>query len=132
MKEITVAIPAASDGGLSAGRSDHFGHCPFFVLVDIRDDGRAADVRVLANIAHGKGGCMKPVAMLAENGVSALVSGGMGNGPFQKMKQMGIEPYYAGLDQCPDVRSAVDAFVAGRLLPFDMGQLCTGSGNCHH
>jgi len=131
MRTITLAVPSATADGLAGQRSEHFGHCPFFTLVAIEGNDVGA-VRVLANIEHGKGGCLKPVALLAENGVGALVCGGMGHGPYQKMKRHGIEVYFAALRQCPDVRSAVDAFVDGRLPPFSLGQVCTGSGACRH
>ena len=130
-KKTILAVPSDTDDGLEGRRSDHFGHCPYFTLVEINGD-QVGAVRVMANIAHGQGGCMKPVGLLAEEGVGALVSGGMGRGPFLRMQENGISVYYADLVQCPDVKSAVGAFVDGRLPRFEMGQLCTGSGNCHH
>jgi predicted Fe-Mo cluster-binding NifX family protein len=131
MQNITIAIPSETTEGLTGKRSDHFGHCPVFTLVEIKDD-QIAEVRTVDNIAHGAGGCMKPVAMLAENGVRAMVVAGMGRGPFQKMAQNGIKVYFADLQKYPDVQSTVDDFINGSLTTFETGQLCSGSGQCHH
>jgi len=84
------------------------------------------------NIAHGAGGCMKPVAMLAGEGVKAMVAAGMGRGPFQKMQQNGIDVYFADLNNYPDVKSTIDGFLNGKLPMFGSDQLCTGNGDCHH
>ncbi|MCK5505292.1 MAG: NifB/NifX family molybdenum-iron cluster-binding protein [Thermodesulfovibrionia bacterium] len=131
MQNITLAIPSETTEGLTGKRSDHFGHCPVFTLVEIKDN-QIGEVRTVANIAHTAGGCLKPVAMLAENGVSAMVVAGMGRGPFQKMQQHGITVYFADLQKYPDVQSTVNDFINGSLLTFEAGQLCTGNGQCHH
>ncbi len=131
MSNITLAIPSESPEGLTGKRSDHFGHCPIFTLVDINDN-EFSNLRTVKNIAHGAGGCMKPVAMLADQGVNAMVVAGMGRGPFQKMEQHGINVYFADLQQYPDVESTVQAFINNSLSAFGSDQLCTGSGNCHH
>ena len=131
MKKMTIAIPSESTEGLSGKRSDHFGHCPVFTLVEIQDN-KVGAIRTVDNIAHGAGGCMKPVAMLAEQGVNAMVAAGMGRGPFMKMQEHGIDVYYADLRNYPDVQATIEAFTEGKLSMFGNGQLCTGSGNCHH
>ncbi|MDD5758597.1 MAG: NifB/NifX family molybdenum-iron cluster-binding protein [Desulfobulbaceae bacterium] len=131
MQMITLAIPSETSEGLRGKRSDHFGHCPVFTLVDIHDN-QVGNIRTVENIAHGAGGCMKPVAMLAEHGVTAMVAAGMGRGPLQKMQDHGIKVYFADLRNFPDVKSSVDGFLSGTLLMFGQEQLCTGSGNCHH
>ena len=131
MNTITMAIPSETTEGLTSKRSDHFGHCPIFTLVEIKDN-QVTRVRTVENIAHGAGGCMKPVAMLAENGVTAMIVAGMGRGPFQKMAQHGITVYFADLVKYPDAQSTINDFINGSLPTFADTQLCTGSGNCHH
>lgn len=131
MSDITLAIPSETDTGLTGTRSDHFGHCPVFTLVDVQDN-KANNIRTVSNIAHGAGGCMKPVAMLAENGVNAMVVAGIGRGPFQKMQQHGIEVYFANLQDYPDIQTTVQGFIDGTLPSFQHEQLCTGGSGCHH
>jgi len=131
MPNITIAIPSETTEGLNGKRSDHFGHCPVFTLVDVHEN-QVTNIRTVSNIAHGAGGCMKPVAMLAEHGVNAMVAAGMGRGPFQKMQQHGINVYFADLKNYPDVQTTIEGFIQGELSMFGAGQLCTGSGDCHH
>ena len=131
MPQITLAIPSETTDGLTGTRSDHFGHCPVFTLVDVQDN-QATNIRTVNNIAHGAGGCMKPVAMLAEQGVTAMVVAGMGKGPFQKMQQHGIAVYFADLIGFPDVQATIEGFILGKLPMFGTSQLCTGGGDCHH
>jgi len=131
MSTITIAIPSESSEGLTSKRSDHFGHCPVFTLVEIKNN-QVGRISTVENVDHDAGGCMKPVAMLAKNGVSAMVVAGMGRGPFQKMQQHGIALYFADLTKYPDVQSTIDDIVKGSLPTFGSDQLCTGSGNCHH
>jgi len=126
-----MAIPSETTEGLSSKRSDHFGHCPVFTLVEIKNN-QVTGVRSVENIAHDASGCMKPVAMLAENGVSAIIVTGMGRGPFQKMAKHGITAYFADPLKYPDAQSTVNEFINGSLPAFADTQLCTGSGNCHH
>ena len=127
MQNITLAIPSETHEGLSGKRSDHFGHCPVFTLVDITGNA-ISNIRTVNNIDHGAGGCMKPVAMLAEQGVSAMAVVGMGRGPFQKIQQYDIKIYFADLLKYPDVQSTIEGFINGKLPQFHQDQLCTGSG----
>lgn len=131
MPSITLAIPSATTAGLTGARSDHFGHCPVFTLVDVENN-QATNIRTVTNIAHTAGGCLKPVAMLAEQGVTAMVVAGLGKSPFQKMQQHGIAVYFADLQSYPDVAATIAGFIQGKLAMFGTGQLCPGGGNCHH
>ena len=131
MQMITLAIPSETSEGLVGKRSDHFGHCPVFTLVDIQDN-QAGNIRSVDNIAHGAGGCMKPVGLLAENGVESLVVGGIGRGPFQRLHEQGIQVFFADLNQYPDVQATVDGYMGKKLPPLHPDQLCTSNGNCHH
>ncbi len=131
MEKRKIAVPVEKIEGVNGSRSDHFGHCPAFALVEIKD-GQIAEVSAVDNIAHEAGGCMKPVAMLAEHGVDSLVVSGIGRGPFQRLQQHGIKVYFADLEQYPDLETTVAGFIGKKLPVFGDNQLCKGSGNCHH
>lgn len=126
-----IAIPSNNPGGLESARSDHFGHADLFTVVRI-DDGEVVEVETLAQVEHEAGGCMLPVRMLAENKVNALVVGGLGRGPMNGLSAAGVKVYYANIEQCPEVKTAVDMLLAGQLPLMHMDQVCTGGGNCHH
>jgi len=106
-----IAVPSEMPGGLEARRSGHFGRCDCFTMVDIAD-GKVTEVSVLQNAPHTEGGCMAPVMMLAQHDVNAIVVDGIGGRPLMGFNQVGIA-VHAGLGG--DVRTAIDAFVAGGL-----------------
>ena len=129
MKKMRIAVPSNNPGGLEAQRSEHFGHCDIFTLVDLVDN-QVAGVETLANAEHDAGGCLVPVELLHRQGVEALVAGGMGKRPLLAFKQVGIDVYFAPQALYPNVQTAIDGLLAGRMTAMGDEQLC--QGNCHH
>ena len=118
-----IAVPCENPGGLEAAISEHFGHCDAFTLVTV-DDGKVGEVSVLANTAHGEGGCMAPVMLLKNHGVEVLVAGGMGGRPLAGFQQVGIAVHFK--ESATSVGSAVELFLAGGCRAF--GEAETGGG----
>lgn len=131
MPKSKIAIPTETDAGLSSVRSGHFGHSQHFIIVELEAD-QIKGITGVKNIAHGAGGCMKPVGLLAENGVESLLVAGIGQGPFQRLHQQGIRVFFADLAQFPDITSTVNGFLNHQLPLLHPEQLCTNSGTCHH
>ena len=131
MSSMKIAVPTDNPGGLSATRSDHFGHCDLFTLLDI-ENGEVVATKTHANIAHEAGGCMVPVKVLAEQGVEAIIVGGMGARPLAGFAEEGITVYFAHKQQFSTVEDVAHAFVAGDLPIMNPGEACKGGGNCHH
>jgi predicted Fe-Mo cluster-binding NifX family protein len=125
MTIVRVAIPSEGNGGLDGRRAGHFGHCDVFTCIDV-EDGKIKQVSILPNQDHVQGGCMVPVNLLAENGVNALVVGGIGMRPLMGFKQVGIEVYHDG--ERMEIRPVVEDFVAGNLLKITDDQVCGGGG----
>jgi predicted Fe-Mo cluster-binding NifX family protein len=120
---IVLAVPSMGEGGLDAQRSAHFGHCDCFTLVDVVD-GEIAGVRVVANPAHEEGGCLRPVGLLASQGVNALVAGGMGARPLAGFHQAGITVYFE--NQTPQIGEAVQLVLDGSVATMDERHVCGG------
>ena len=131
MSSMKIAVPTNNPGGLSATRSDHFGHCDIFTLLDI-ENGKVVATKTHDNIAHEAGGCMVPVQVLAEQGVQAIIVGGMGARPLAGFTEKGIAVYFAHKQQFSTVEDVANAFVAGNLPVMHPGEACKGGGNCHH
>ena len=115
-----VAVPPEAPGGLNARRSGHFGHCDCFTVVEIEGDTVGA-VEVIANPPHQEGGCMRPVLILAENTVDAIVVDGIGGRPLMGFNQVGIA-VHAGVGG--DVQTAVTAYAQGSLPEVGMEGAC--------
>lgn len=125
MESLLLAIPSTLPGGLEAPLGQHFGHCDLYTLVTVQN-GQAHSVATLENVPHVQGGCMAPVNHLSQNGVKALIAGGMGMRPLMGFQQVGITVYYGGNAQT--VGQAVEAFLAGQLPEFTLNNTCGGGG----
>jgi predicted Fe-Mo cluster-binding NifX family protein len=123
MNDTRIAIPSTLPGGLEAGVGAHFGHCDLYTIVDIKE-GQVAGVSTLPNVPHAQGGCLAPVNHLAQNGVTVLISGGMGLRPLMGFNQAGIEVFRG--TEAPSVDAAVKAFIRGDLQRFTREHTCGG------
>ena len=78
-----IAVPLQG-GVLSA----HFGRCPEFTILDIKD-GKIAGTEVIPNPGHHPGFLPR---FFHEMGVEAIIAGGMGFRAQQLFDEMGIKP----------------------------------------
>jgi len=122
-ERMLLAVPSMGEGGLTAERSAHFGHCDCFTLVDVVD-GQIADVRVVANAPHEEGGCLRPVNLLASHGVNALIAAGMGARPLAGFNDVGITVYFE--NATPGIGDAVKLVLDGSAQAMDAHDVCGG------
>ncbi len=125
MSEIKIAVPADAAGGLDSPVSGHFGHCAAFIVSTIRD-GEIVDVSVLHNRGHSS--CAQPVELLAANGVSVLITSGMGMRPYMVTQQLGIQVARA---QGRTVGEAINSYLMGTATAFGTDGVCQGGGHQH-
>lgn len=124
MSERTVlAVPSNGQGGLEAERAGHFGRCDCFTVVEI-EDGAVTGIRIVENMPHVEGGCIRPVEMLAAEGVSAIVVAGIGGRPLAGFNEAGIAVYFD--NSVPNVGDIIDAVVAGSVDLIDPSHACGG------
>jgi predicted Fe-Mo cluster-binding NifX family protein len=130
--KMRIAIPTNSPGGLAADRSDHFGHCDIFTLVDIDKSKEIKEVTIIQNGDHKAGGCLVPVKILQDAGAEAIIVGGMGARPMQGFADAGITVYFADRSRMKTAQDVVLGLTAAQLPVMHADQVCKGSGNCHH
>lgn len=123
-----VAVPAALEGGLDAERSPHFGRAPAFVLVEIVG-GEIGKARVLVNPPHEIAGHGYAATTLAGEGVTEVVTSGIGEGMRSRIEGAGIVIWYEA--NATTVRGAIEALLGGgvRLLGDDDVHAGTGRGH---
>ena len=122
MSELTtIAVPSLGAGGLDGERSPHFGRCDCFTLVDVVD-GQVADVRILRNVAHESGGCLRPVGLLEAEGVRSIVTMGMGARPLAGFRAAGIAVHFENTSL--RVGDAVRRVLDGETELFDGTRTC--------
>lgn len=116
-----LAVPSTGEGGLEAPRSAHFGHADCFTILDI-DNGSIRVENVIANPPHEEGGCMRPVGILSDAGIDAIVAAGMGMRPMMGFAQAGITVLHDA--DSPTVGAAAERIAAGQLDPMGPEHAC--------
>ena len=129
MKNGRIAVPSIGKGGLDGQRSQHFGHCDAFTLVDVKD-GEISNVTVIDNQEQQEGGCLVPVHALSGHKVNALIVSGIGLRPLMAFNEVGIDVYHDGV--CPDIKPVVESLIEDNLPVLSHDQTCGGGGGCHH
>lgn len=124
-ERMILAIPSNGRGGLEGERSEHFGHCDCFTVVEVID-GRIESVETVENPPHQHGGCMQSVGLLTSRGVNTLVVAGMGARPLAAFQAAGITVLFE--NETPSVGATVDLVANGVLEVMDARR--TGQG--HH
>ncbi|MGQ9675650.1 MAG: NifB/NifX family molybdenum-iron cluster-binding protein [Chloroflexota bacterium] len=107
-----IAVSADSANGLNSRVSLHFGRCPFFVLVDIDEDGTIRNVTSVANPCYGNHAPGQVPAFINSQGVNVMVSGGMGAGAISFFNQYGIG---VATGASGTVADAIEAYFDGAL-----------------
>ncbi|MCR5846085.1 MAG: NifB/NifX family molybdenum-iron cluster-binding protein [bacterium] len=120
-----LAVPTMGEPGLDSQRSGHFGHCDCFTIVEI-EDGEVKGVGALDNPPHEEGGCLRPVMLLKNAGIDAIVAAGMGMRPLMGFEEAGITVYYE--DMTPGVGDVAELVAAGNVLTMGTEHAC----NHHH
>lgn len=120
-QSLKLAVPTMGEAGMESERSGHFGRCDVFTIVDIAD-GQVTAVGEIANPPHEEGGCLRPVGLLAAEGVNAIVAAGMGMRPMMGFNQAGIKVFFDNAH--PKVADAVAAVIAGEAPEMTADQAC--------
>ena len=118
-----IAIPTMGKGGLDCERSGHFGHCDCFTVVTV-ENGEIIRTEILDNPPHEEGGCMRPVALLADAGIDAIVAAGMGMRPMMGFANAGIDVLFDNVT--PNVGDVAKLAAEGKLPHM------TANEACHH
>ena len=116
-----IAIPTMGEAGLDSERSGHFGHCDCFTIIEV-SDGEIVGVSALDNPPHEEGGCLRPVSLLADAGIDAIVAAGMGMRPMMGFSQVGITVLFE--NQTPNVGEVAKMAAAGQLPAMGAEHAC--------
>ena len=112
--KMKIAVPAKADGQID----NHFGHCESYKVFAISNESTISEVD---EIKSSQGcGCKSNIAgVLAANGVSVLLAGGIGNGAINVLNKAGIN-VIRGCEG--NITEIVKQYAAGRII--DSGETC--------
>jgi predicted Fe-Mo cluster-binding NifX family protein len=106
-----IAISSDSDRKLESSVSHHFGRCPYFTVVDVRDS-RIVNAEAVENPffkAHSPG---QVPSFIRELGADVMLAGGMGRRAIDLFSSFGIA---SSTGASGTVKNAVNSYIAGSL-----------------
>jgi len=127
MNTLRIAVPSQSSDGLTSKRSEHFGHCEIFTLVDISEN-TVTGVQHIENTPHGS--CMMPVKLLQDHKVDTLIVSDIGAKPLEGFIRNGITVFFAPTDPYQDVNSLIKGMMQEKFSLMKPEQSCKGHGSC--
>ncbi|NVM19114.1 MAG: dinitrogenase iron-molybdenum cofactor biosynthesis protein [Candidatus Lokiarchaeota archaeon] len=120
-----IGIPS-NGPELSDTISDHFGHCNYFVGIEIDEDKNLKKLFSLQNNGHT--GCMEPVMNMKERSVTDMIVGGIGGRPYAGFTQYGIG-LFKGVKGT--LSENIQLFLQGKLQALNE-PICAGSDHSDH
>ncbi|MBK5963910.1 dinitrogenase iron-molybdenum cofactor biosynthesis protein [Thiocystis minor] len=107
-----IAITAETSQGLDSQVAQHFGHAPYFILVDI-EDGAVTATQDIANPfaeAHQPG---EIPTFIKQQNAEVMLSGGMGGRAIEFFTQAGIK---TATGATGTVRESLEKYLGGTLV----------------
>jgi predicted Fe-Mo cluster-binding NifX family protein len=116
-----IAVPVRQNGQID----EHFGHCEFYGIYNINEKGEIESAQTLPAVDGC--GCKSNIAsVLAGQGVTVMLAGGIGGGAINVLNQAGIEV----IRGCSgNASEAVKLFAEGKVS--DSGESCTQHEHHH-
>jgi len=110
-----IAIPLTQENRVD----DHFGHCEYYGVFTISENKEIIEMKTLKS-EHGCGCKSNIASVLANQGVTIMLAGGIGGGAVNVLNNWGIEVVRG----CSgNAEQAVNDYIQGKLL--DSGKTCT-------
>lgn len=117
-----LAIPSETADGLASYRSGHFGHTPYFTIVEFDDDMNIVSSEVVKNVDHDQYGCGGVINYVLTLGVDGILTVGMGMPPLMRFTESGVIVYSEV--ETPIVGDAAKRFAAGEVQRMSPEQAC--------
>ncbi len=106
-----IAITAENNNGLESMVAQHFGHAPFFILVDVEN----SEVTATQGVANPFAEAHQPGQIpefIHQQKANVILSGGMGGRAIEFFEQLDIR---AATGASGTVRQALENYLGGKL-----------------
>lgn len=118
-----LAIPSETDEGLASTRSGHFGHAPYFTIVNYNNDMNIISVESVKNVDHDEFGCSGVIQHVLGLGVDGILTVGMGRPPLMRFTENGVTVYSE--TQTPNVGDVAKLFARGNVSRMSPDVACS-------
>ena len=122
-----LAIPSETDAGLESIRSGHFGHTPYFTIVEYDDDMNIVSAESVKNIDHDQYGCGGVIQYALSLGIDGILTVGMGRPPLMSFTNNGVVVYSE--TQTPMVGDVAKLFAEGKVDRMSPEAACNHHGH---
>lgn len=116
-----IVIPAEDENGLNAKLSKHFGRAPYFIIVDLNENGEVLNVRAFPNTSEHFGGVGRPADRILGFNPNAVITYGMGSRALSIFQNARVAVLRANANT---VREVIEAYKRDMLEELTEG--------CHH
>jgi len=106
-----IAVTVENNNGLESLVAQHFGHAPFFMLVDV-ENGEVTAAQGFANPFAGAHQPGQIPGFIHEQKANVMLSGGMGARAIEFFEQYGI---HAATGASGTVRQSLENYLGGKL-----------------
>jgi predicted Fe-Mo cluster-binding NifX family protein len=106
-----IAVSADDKNGLDSVVSPHFGRCPHYIMVDVKDR-EVKDILAVDNPYYGQHAPGQVPGFINSHSANVMLTGGMGGRAIAFFKQYGIE---AVTGAAGTVRHALEQYLGGAL-----------------
>lgn len=117
-----LAIPSETADGLTSTRSGHFGHTPYFTIVEYDNDMNIVSVESVKNVDHDQFGCGGVIEYVLGLGVEGILTVGMGRPPLMRFTENGVIVYSEV--QTPNVGDVAKLFAEGKVYRMSPEAAC--------
>ncbi len=108
-----LAIPSETAEGLASTRSGHFGHTPYFTIVEYDADMNIVSTEPVQNVDHDQFGCGGVIEYVLGLGVDGILTVGMGRPPLMRFTENDVIVYSEV--QTPNVGDVAKLFAEGKV-----------------
>jgi predicted Fe-Mo cluster-binding NifX family protein len=120
-----IAISADDNQGLDSPVGQHFGRCPYFILIDVEGQEVKA-VTAVDNPYYGNHAPGQVPAFISSQRADVMLAGGMGGRAVEFFRQYGIQPVSGASGTA---RDALQRYLGGELSGVEA---CAESQHHHH
>lgn len=118
---VEIVIPVEDANGLNARLSQHFGRAPYFVVVELSEDGEVLDLQMVPNKSEHFGGMGRPSENIMRLRPNAVITYGMGPRALGMFQNANIAVLQANKYIVKDL---IEAYKRDELVELTEG--------CHH
>lgn len=121
---VRIVVPVSDEKGIDAQLSQHFGRAPFYVIIDLDDEGHVIGQGTIANTSEHFGGAGLPPDRILQLKPKALITYGLGPKALRVFQNVGVAVLRT---EANTVREVVRAYNNNELQ-----ELTHGCHQAHH